>query len=358
MSLETLSNIFLFGIVGVAGTVALVLFALAATTVGGGKITFKLPSFAATSKRNLIAIPGIAVGILVLWICWDIISAFPAMSALEKSVVLAVIVFTVMASYGLWEYFKAGDSVWPKRFASFSVAVILAFGAATYFYGERFIEDPMAQEAFVVMQGQDPRGLPGDPLYMGHQTNTGKWVRSTNPLTGELFHPSECRPKGVPHRGFDYSKDGLCVSPTNGVTKLVPWETKHSPAVPNLSPFKTPAEREAEAAAKQAAADAKFQRQLELTRARNPAPLPTHPAGAPLLKVVPACGDGTWVEVAIPSGWIINLPWNTAAATYEWRDSATGRWIKKPEGSVDKVRFCAKHENYAGDEMLITWTRA
>lgn len=207
-----------------------------------------------------------------------------SMSTVEYVMTAAGILFATIAAYGVYVLYKTGDPVWPQRFAVAAMAIIFIVGGLTWMYGERQISDPLAREAFAVMDDPTRNVQAGDPEYLGHQDNMGNWVQSRNPNTGELFHPSECRPKvptrvavmengvlsmktlilPVPHRGFDYSKDGLCVSPTDGVTKLVPWETRHSPAVPSLMPFKTPAEIQAEKDAKQAKIDAANKRRDDL----------------------------------------------------------------------------------------------
>jgi hypothetical protein len=328
-------------------------------------ITGKITKTTTRQVTIPIAITVIVVGSILLWVWWDKLSSLALFTWWTLPLAIVFVYGGIAA--------RKDEPVWSKRLFYIACALLLLIGSGHIIFGERFVRDPTAQTAHVVIEGQDPRGVPGDPLYMGHQLNSGRWVRSTNPLTGELFHPSECRPLTptnvvtiedgvkkvevemlpVPHKGFDYANKGLCRSPTDGTTRLVPWETKHSPIIPDLNPLSTPAELEADEAEKQQRIGAEHQRRVELEKARNPAPDPTL---QPITRVIPACGTG-WVEIGIPAGRTIKLPWNSAAATYEWRSSATGIWIKEPKESVDKVRICAKHRNYVDDVMTITWAK-
>ena len=225
-------------------------------------ITGKITKTTTRQVTIPIAITVIVVGSILLWVWWDKLSSLALFTWWTLPLAIVFVYGGIAA--------RKDEPVWSKRLFYIACALLLLIGSGHIIFGERFVRDPTAQTAHVVIEGQDPRGVPGDPLYMGHQLNSGRWVRSTNPLTGELFHPSECRPLTptnvvtiedgvkkvevemlpIPHKGFDYANKGLCRSPTDGTTRLVPWETKHSPIIPDLNPLSTPAELEADEAEK------------------------------------------------------------------------------------------------------------
>jgi hypothetical protein len=81
------------------------------------------------------------------------------------------------------------------------------------------------------------------------------------------------------------------------------------------------------------------------------------PANSPTTLSAPACGI-SWAKVDIPPGWNVTLSWNEMAADYRWRNVRTGQWqADVPSQGADAVRFCAKHKNYIGDRMKISWSR-
>jgi hypothetical protein len=100
---------------------------------------------------------------------------------------------------------------------------------------------------------------------MMYQDNTGEWQIGYEGR--KRLKPEDCRPymvdnngrrmkdengedKKVPHldrfgQVFPYATRGTCFSPTGGGVRMVPVTAQHVPALPNLSPFSTPAEKQA-----------------------------------------------------------------------------------------------------------------
>jgi len=222
-------------------------------------VTGGLTTGVAGRKNTLIAIIVIAVGITIVWIWRKTIFAFPSMSALEQTMVLATVLFVGIATYGIWALYQKGDPVWPQRFAVVGMAGILIFGALTWMFGERWVSDPIAQEAFDIRSGE--------PNYIGYLDSGGIWKRGS--LDGELLRLEDCRPKGTNHSGFDYAKNGTCFSPVQAGVRMVPISDDNVPILPDTRLFKTPADIKAEKAAEQKRIDAAQQRRVELQRQRE-----------------------------------------------------------------------------------------
>lgn len=257
----------------------------------------------------------------------------------------------IVLAYGGWAARK-DDPVWTKRFFYWVSGGLMVFAFLIITFGEEEVLGATQQDLFI-----------GDrPNAMGWTNINGDFI-VVHGLT-----PYDCVPAG--YAAFDANGNifpfhqtrerGNVACYKNGIP-LIPNSRELTPDVSNLTPqglvsklTETPAERAAAAAAEQAKIDAAHQRRIDLLQARNPAP---DPSLQPVKRIVPACGSG-WAEVPIPSKTTVHTPWNVAAATYEWRDIATGTWVKQPQGGVDKVRFCAKHTNYVGDEMIITFSPA
>jgi len=238
-------------------------------------ITGGLATGVSGRKNTLIAVTLVAVGILAMYMFWDVIKAFPNMSGLEQITMLAGILFVVMAIYGVWLIYQKGDSVWPQRAAILVFVVIFGIGAATWTKGERWVSDPITQEAFDIRTGE--------PNYVGYLDSAGIWQRGS--LDGDLLRPVDCRtlhpvvvqvtdkdgkvtPETqmlpVPHQGFDYATKGTCFSPAQSGVRMVPISDENVPILPDRRLFNTPADLKAEADAKQAKIDATNQRRADL----------------------------------------------------------------------------------------------
>jgi hypothetical protein len=206
------------------------------TTTGGGKIQSKLLTFAGANKNTLAAVAMFAVGILILWIWRKTIFAFPSMSALEQTMTAAGILFAIMAIYGVWLIYQKGDSVWPQRFAVAGFVGIFLFGGLTWMFGERWVSDPITQEAFDIRTGE--------PNYMGYLDSGGIWTRGS--LGGDLLVPADCRSEGTNHAGFDYASNGTCFSPVRLGVRMIPISDENVPILPDTRLFNTLADIRAE----------------------------------------------------------------------------------------------------------------
>ena len=241
------------------------------TTNGGSKTEIKLPTFEGAGKKIPVAVAMIAAGILVLWIFWGVITAFPSMSLLEQVMVLAGVLFAVLAGYGVYAIYQKGDPVWPQRFAVVAIGGILLFGGLTYIYGADELTGSNQQGLFV---GNKPNA-------MGRTNLDGEFI-VVHGLT-----PGKCVPAGFdafdadgnifPFASTDKRGSNECYK--NGIP-LVPNSRATTPDVSGYTPqgimgwlTTTPAEKAAEEAAEQAKIDAAHQRRVELQWQREKARL-------------------------------------------------------------------------------------
>jgi hypothetical protein len=154
----------------------------------------------------------------------------------QWSTIAQVVVLLVLL---LGAYRARNDSgAWTKRAFYLAASILFIAGVLSFAFGERFVEDPFTQEIV------DTRT--GEPKYMMYKDNTGNW--QIGYLDRKRLSPRDCRPEGVPHRDdfgnvFSYATKGTCYSPTGGGARMVPVTAEHAPALPDLSPFASPAEK-------------------------------------------------------------------------------------------------------------------
>ena len=146
------------------------------------------------------------------------------------------------------------------------ISIIVVIGVAQFLFGSRLVDDPLMQKAHNIRTGE--------PEYMVYQDSAGRWKRGFE--KGELLRPSDCRPDEYEHWAddgdtFPYHTHGTCLSPTDGVTRMIPVSEDKVPMLPNLMPFKTPAEVAVEEEEKMKAEEAA--RMAELERVRHQAAL-------------------------------------------------------------------------------------
>jgi len=70
--------------------------------------------------------------------------------------VLAVILFIAIATYGVWALYQKGDPVWPQRFAVAAIVGILLFGGLVWMFGEAELTGATQQDLFI---GNKPNAM-------------------------------------------------------------------------------------------------------------------------------------------------------------------------------------------------------
>lgn len=261
-------------------------------------------------------------------------------SAVNSWLTIAYVVIVIVFAIGVWQLLKGNSKTWPARLVILVMTVLVGAGFYSLFYGERSITDP-AMEKLVDIRTNEPN-------YMVFKNQQGDWEIGYE--NRRRLHPRDCRPAGTPHRDtygniFPYATQGTCYSPLGDGSKMLPANADRRPDSGSFFSSRKSADS--------------GRKDPIMWRVNVPQPqsnLPTAPIGAPTKVVVPRCGQG-WAKIDIPSKWYINLSWSEAVATYQWRNYKTGQWQSTSAGGADAVKFCAKHKGYAGDKMLVTWSK-
>ena len=164
------------------------------------------------NREKIITVVLIAIGIFFTWLGWGLLRDFFTLSPLDKLAVFGIVIFTLMAIYGVWTI-RNDDPVWPKRFLVIGFGGVLITTVLVTAFGTRWFSDPWAKNAFDLKTGK--------PLYMVYMDRDGKWKRGYS-KTGELLRPEDCLPKEEKVDGNSNDKDvkskedGTCFSPATG----------------------------------------------------------------------------------------------------------------------------------------------